>query len=226
MNENLASLNSMGEHVNEIIADIPNTQNEIKQELFLIRNKQSSKDVNSKNSTTYAHAVSKEKKKNSDDQNVKINDIRAKERTNITRDSDQKRNKDDRFKKRYPGDRDNWSYGGKIQRGSGYSRSEYDKPQFSRYNRWDSKPNFHGHRRNDYSQTHRRRNQYDRQYNYPDYEPRSEKVFDRPYIFPRYENRYENLPYNYPIYYDVRNRGHGREFLLPTSNRFSVLGNY
>ena len=216
--------------MNDIIENIPQTQNEIKQELFLIRNSQASKDVNG--STSYAHAVSKENTNNDDAKNrkhkplSKNDDHQEKGKSRNSRDSDvrnDKRFKEDwRMKKRHHEGRDSRE-GERTQHGSHY---KFDKPQYDRYNRWNSKPNFQNHRQNDYSQTHRRKNQFGRQYNFPDFEHRRENVFDRPYITPRYQNRYENRLYNYPHYYDMRNRAYESEFLWPISNRFSVLGNY
>ena len=124
-------------HLNEIIEDIPATQNEIKQELFLIRNSQAEKTEKIVNSTSYAQ-VTREKKKNDDAKNEKTNDHKVKENSRNSRNHDQrtdKRNKDDWYKeKRYTGSKRSWSDGGRIQRNSEYSKTRYDKPQYGRYN--------------------------------------------------------------------------------------------
>ena len=228
VNENLASLNSMGVHVNEIIEDIPKTQNEIKQELFIIRNSQEKSDKN-------PNVGSKENLK---DDNARNEDHRVKDKSWNSRASNQRndmRQKDDwHKKKRYTGGRDSRDV-------SRYSQYKHDKPQYGRYNRWNSKSNAQDHRQNIYPQMHRRMNHVDRnytspdfrhgkpvnrRYNFPDFEHRRKNVFDSPYIIPRYENRYESRQYNYPHHYDMQNRAYETEFLWPTSNRFSVMGNY
>ena len=108
--------------------------------------------------------------------------------------------------------RDHWPQRAEFQhKPDRYHPRNYPNSHHERQNRqWNSRPKFVDTRESfNQNQYHKR--------TFPE-------VYDRPYSYPNYDRFLGGRQYNIPHYYDVRN--HDSDFMLPTTNRFSVLGNY
>ena len=208
------------------IDDMIQTQNEIKQELFIMRNHQetfyeSHKTTENRETTenskpkSYASAVSKESER-----------VPSRKHDSKRKDTNHERNSS-RSKDFHPRRHSQRYQNSHESRQPNYHRSVNTRPQYyrPRFPRSSNSPYIpYRHQREGFGLAETER---DLQYMPPQYR----RTDDRLYSFPRQRNhrqQYENLsnrPYNYRYNDYYRNPHFERYFETPVSNRFSVLGN-
>ena len=202
------------------LGEVLDTQNSMKQELFLVRNLQADitksldnkgnggkveKDDSSK-TVTYASIANKnlEKRTGHDVEKQKIESSRFKHESRNREESPRKKN---------------------------YSNYDQPRRQQNQYPREHNRQvSTQTHHRPQYNSHYPRRprqsfNQYSRRISRPfikhnHYEPRQ---FGRRFEDYEYEGNYNPRSHNYPDYY---RSDYDRKYYIPTSNRYSILGNY